>query len=625
MGLKIHSLEGFPDDKTRDYYVYLLDYGWNEPLGNALRNNFDKFATLSSKQKNSVIVMRTEDGVEFNDDVLSWHGINGDSDPSLLPAVLITNRHPSIFRKRTMGILTNKEEGELKLILIPLKRHCNTTGEVIELIQSIFRQIAVGKELSHFTITEEKRRGKDNAIVDSIIIEPTSDGTSIKLIDLVNYLKENVKTNGLEKSVMRIHFEDRSGTEFERLTFAYLLRQKEWRTIHWLGQTGGDGGRDIWGETPDTTYCYQCANYQSMTFAKAQDDIDKLVSNGTIPEHFFVVCGGVVTNGIRQKIINYARANLGDIKSVDVWSGVEFEERLYRDTPELVERFVKGEAFPDSREGLKSFNERLSSSSAKNVPYPDGLHSEKINEQLKSEHTGLINTSKSMDVIGASSFYHWTFLLSLKETSLSVPTIYEGLRNIYNNKDLRLKYLPIFFDIYRRKQSSKEVLFKQEVEPLPQIKGDFQEQLLQIKASSIHFESAFYSSRKEMTTNLFRGATELFSLLLFLNQQLDQKMFQLDIELGLFSNIPLYFKTDGSPIAATHVISGFTLDENHFAESITITDANNSTLKNIMQQILYGFSCQNPLLGTTDTFLSLNNPEADMVLDYIKGELGIKN
>src|SRR6266404_5800201 len=131
MGLKIHSLEGFPDGHKRDYYVYLLDYGWDEPLGNALRNNFDKFATLSSKLKNSVVVMRTEDGVEFNDDVLSWHGINGDKDPSLLPAVLVTNKHPAAFREKARGTSKGKELDNLKLILIPLKRHCNNTGEVI--------------------------------------------------------------------------------------------------------------------------------------------------------------------------------------------------------------------------------------------------------------------------------------------------------------------------------------------------------------------------------------------------------------------------------------------------------------------------------------------------------------
>ncbi len=60
MGLKIHSLEAIGDEHLRDYYVYLLDYGWKEPLGETLRENFDKIASLSSKQKNSVVLMGTD-------------------------------------------------------------------------------------------------------------------------------------------------------------------------------------------------------------------------------------------------------------------------------------------------------------------------------------------------------------------------------------------------------------------------------------------------------------------------------------------------------------------------------------------------------------------------------------
>ncbi len=33
MGLRIHSLGQLPATVEREYYVYLLDYGWHEPLG----------------------------------------------------------------------------------------------------------------------------------------------------------------------------------------------------------------------------------------------------------------------------------------------------------------------------------------------------------------------------------------------------------------------------------------------------------------------------------------------------------------------------------------------------------------------------------------------------------------
>lgn len=44
--------------------------------------------------------------------------------------------------------------------------------------------------------------------------------------------------------VLPIHFEDRSGTEFERLAFAYIMRDGEWKTIDWYGRLGGDKGKE---------------------------------------------------------------------------------------------------------------------------------------------------------------------------------------------------------------------------------------------------------------------------------------------------------------------------------------------------------------------------------------------
>lgn len=154
----------------------------------------------------------------------------------------------------------------------------------------------------------------------------------------------------MEKTTLPIHFEDRSGQEFERLTFAYFARQKKWDKIDWLGQVGKDGGRDIWGEYNNESYCYQCANYQNLTENKAKDDIDKLITHKTIPDNLIIVCGGRVSNGIRRKATNYA--NSKNIKKVSVISGVEFEELLRKNSPELIKRFVEGETFPETPSDL---------------------------------------------------------------------------------------------------------------------------------------------------------------------------------------------------------------------------------------------------------------------------------
>lgn len=168
----------------------------------------------------------------------------------------------------------------------------------------------------------------------------------------------------MELSTFPIHFEDRSGNDFERLVFAYAVREKDWDSIEWLGQTGQDGGRDIWGEIQGETVCYLCANYQNLTFKKAKEDIDKLVKHKTIPTTLIVACGGKITAGIRTQIKDYA-STLG--AKIAVWSGVEIEEKLRKETPELIRRFVMGEQFPDSPTDLIQYAKTLDATNDKDI------------------------------------------------------------------------------------------------------------------------------------------------------------------------------------------------------------------------------------------------------------------
>jgi hypothetical protein len=149
----------------------------------------------------------------------------------------------------------------------------------------------------------------------------------------------------LEATVLPVHFEDRSGTEFERLCFAYLLRAFDWKTIDWYGQLGGDAGRDIWavGKTGEAE-CFQCANHARLKFQKAEEDLAKLLAgpNG-LPTKFTLITGGKVSAEVRDRVIAHAK-KLG-VREVEVWSGPEFEERLRRDEPLLIRRFVEGVPF----------------------------------------------------------------------------------------------------------------------------------------------------------------------------------------------------------------------------------------------------------------------------------------
>lgn len=356
MGLWVQSLENIPSGAQRGYYIYLLDYGWSEPLSDAIMSNYEKMASIAAK--NDAVVIRGTDRVHFEDEVLSWHNINGENAEDLLPAILITNRNPHKFRERSVGGHF-KIEGDLRMILIPLRKICSTTTEVVALIKRIFNDIAEKKTLQDFRIEKEVKKDNHHSFADSVTLQPDYNGAGITYKDMVNFIgkghKISTRSLAIEKVIYPIHFEDRSGGEFERLAFAFVHKIRDWDSIKWLGQTGNDDGRDIWGIYKGRSFCYQCANYRQLTLKKATTDIDKLVQEKFIPDSLVLICGGRATANIRAKINQYAK--LAEIKDTEIWSGVEFEERLRKHTPELLKRFVEGDIFPEIEQEHNSVND----------------------------------------------------------------------------------------------------------------------------------------------------------------------------------------------------------------------------------------------------------------------------
>lgn len=194
MGLHVHSLSNIPNSENRDYLIYLLEYGWHEPLAEALNNNFFKMAGVAAK--NQAVVIKGTELAHFENEVFSWHQINNERGEDILPAVLITNAHPSYFMEnnrgysRKNGLYRESKDGELKLILIPLKKFCSNTSEVVSLIEKLFADIEAGKDLSEFKIAKETQRGIGSAIVDALILEPNISGVGISLKKLGSFLSK---------------------------------------------------------------------------------------------------------------------------------------------------------------------------------------------------------------------------------------------------------------------------------------------------------------------------------------------------------------------------------------------------------------------------------------------------
>lgn len=188
MGLYVQSLENIPIEAKRDYFIYLLDYGWNEPLGETLMNNYEKMATIAAENK--AVVIRGTHRVHFEDEVLSWHNVNGENAEEILPAILITNRHPMKFKESFGSSNSEKIEKDLKLILIPLKRFCKNTTDVVELIDKLFNDVKSQKDLSDFRVAKEVRKGFGRALADAIILEPNFAGLGFSFNKMIDYFRK---------------------------------------------------------------------------------------------------------------------------------------------------------------------------------------------------------------------------------------------------------------------------------------------------------------------------------------------------------------------------------------------------------------------------------------------------
>lgn len=185
MGLMIHSLGEVPANAERDYYLYLLDYGWKEPIGDALRGNFENMADRASKT-NSVVFKGTV-GQHFCDEVLSWHNVNGLNGERILPAILITTRNPNEFRNAE---IEPNVSGKHKLLLIPVADICKNATDVIKLIEKIFNDIEKKKMLGDFEIAQELEAGRGKSIVDALILQPNFSGLGIDVKKLVEFFKK---------------------------------------------------------------------------------------------------------------------------------------------------------------------------------------------------------------------------------------------------------------------------------------------------------------------------------------------------------------------------------------------------------------------------------------------------
>jgi len=193
MDLKITTLARLPENTDRLFFVYFLDYGWDDELTQAMYANFDLLAGVAAENRS--LLLSGLNRTEFANEVLSWHRINGEPADELLPAIMITDVEP-----RMVGNFADHEFGHFqhhsrsrsvwpeRFLLIPLREVCRSAADVTALLQKLAADLRSGRPLSEFEIRRVEVKNA-NAASDMIVLQPNIAGIGIDLKEVFRWSK----------------------------------------------------------------------------------------------------------------------------------------------------------------------------------------------------------------------------------------------------------------------------------------------------------------------------------------------------------------------------------------------------------------------------------------------------
>jgi len=132
-------------------------------------------------------------------------------------------------------------------------------------------------------------------------------------------------------------FEQLSPLDFERLCLGLVLREGFERAEH-LGESGGEGGRDVVAWKGGRRFVFQCKRVQSFGAADARKEIEKLRRLPVADQPHELVF--VVSRAVSADVRKAARVAWGDEKTCHFWAGSELDA-LVKGHPALLEEFFQ--------------------------------------------------------------------------------------------------------------------------------------------------------------------------------------------------------------------------------------------------------------------------------------------
>ena len=159
-------------------YLYILDYYcWDEPINNTLKENMDRIASFCAN--NDAVMIRGLPNSHFSSEVLSWQGLNGIDPAELLPAIMITTKHPSYFIENDNS--SCPPEITDSMVFIKLRDVCKDASELVTLLEGLFSDIKSEQRIKDFAISKQLHKSHKGALVDPLVLQPNIGGLGVNL------------------------------------------------------------------------------------------------------------------------------------------------------------------------------------------------------------------------------------------------------------------------------------------------------------------------------------------------------------------------------------------------------------------------------------------------------------
>lgn len=229
----------------------------------------------------------------------------------------------------------------------------------------------------------------------------------------------------------------------------------------------------------------------------------------------------------------------------------------------------------------------------------------------------IINIEESLQESGAKYFEHFSYRITLRGKTLSVPALFEKINEHYKRSPTGLRFLPLLNPVFLSNRNSQLMQYREKLNA----RGSgnvYYESVLQFTQNTAQFETSKYQNDATILDNLNEGLFPLITMLLFFKTLYNTETCSLELDVDLSTNGELSFYNTSSICSINYTIQSHYLNPRNLSFSKVLQAVSNEEITDIIERVLHGFVSTANDHFNSSPFLSLHVEEQKIALDNIR-------